>query len=297
VEDLLVYVYDAIVEDFPLPQDLTESLPHSDIKTLTRAINKLKNAGYSGHLAENGHPHYEERAGTGNLAKINEALNHFATAIAEVIPSYLNVVLNREGKRIKGAIQFMMETLIHDLHVQAVEVAGGQFSLTLPSLSELQHSFEPIRASFHMQAGFSTTSSTRQEKVGRSWEKVGEKRNWKTLFLTKTDVYDYVDKYEKRSFDAADIPAFVDIMDDCVNQILPQMEQYNGEVRGQVRGKLDESVRLVTQSQRDNLSDFRQRLNEAQAELGEEFRANQEPWETLKSTFNKLQERIEEFKI
>jgi hypothetical protein len=86
-------------------------------------------------------------------------------------------------------------------------------------------------------------------------------------------------------------------MEDCANQIAPQFDTYNEEVRGQVRGKLDESVNLVTQSQRDNLSDFRQRLEEAQAELGEDFRAHQAPWETLKSLHQDLQGRITEFKV
>lgn len=296
-ENLFEAIGDFITDDVALPQDITESTPHREVRRLNKSMSRLKKAGYCGSLAEEGNDNYEERAGTGNLAAINQALNDLAETIADVIPSYLNVILNRESKRIKNAIQAMMKLVINDLYQQAVEVAGNQLSLTPPILGEIEKSFESIEAYFEMEAGFSTHRKNRREYVGKSWEKVGEKRTLKSLFLFKRDVYDYVNKYEKRDYDTAKIPSVYDIIDGFAEQLVPQVHTYNEEVRNQVKTKLNESLTVVRESQEENLQEFKVRLEEAQKELSQKFLENQTPWKELDELCTTLLSDIDEFSV
>jgi FtsZ-binding cell division protein ZapB len=264
---------------------------------LNKALNDLKSAGYHGSLADQGNAHYEERSGTGFLPKLNMALNQLSSVVAKVLPNLINITLNRESKRIIGAISFMVEVITKRLHEQALSVIDGRLPLSPPQLQELNHDLKPITAHFQMSGGFSTSSQSRNEKVGTSYEKVGEKRTWYTLFIGKKDVYDYVDKYEQRSYDNASIPSIYDVADGWVHQIEGALSEYSREIQKRVETKLNESYANVVTSQQQSFSEFKQRLEEASHELDQTFRDNISPWEDLKAQHSNLQERVRAFTV
>lgn len=183
------------------------------------------------------------------------------------------------------------------LHEQASSMVGDRLPLSVPQLHQLKDDFKPIEAHIQMEGGFSTRSKSRKEKVGRSWEKVGEKRTWYTLFIGKKDVYDYVDKYEKRRYDNADIPSIYSVVEGWLSQIEGALHGYSAELQGRVKQKLDDSYEGVVTSQRQSFSEFKQRLEEAASELDASFRENVAPWEQLKLRHDELYARIKELSV
>ena len=297
VERVIDSVLSNLIENAPFSQELLDMLPSHDIHLLNKSLEELKQVGYKGDFAKSGRNNYEEAAGRGYLARLNSALNQLSVSVAQVLPRYINANLNRESKRLISSINFMTEVIMTRLHERALGVVGDRLPLTSPHLHALNHDFKPITAHIQMSAGFSTTSTSRREHTGRSWEKVGTKRTWYTLWLGSKDVYDYVDKYEQRSYDNANIPSIYQVADGWLSQIEVQLRGYSEEIQGRVKEKLDESYAGVVTAQQQSIVDFKQRLEEASAELDQSFRDNIAPWNQLKTRLDEIKARVTNFSV
>lgn len=218
IEMFLASIHETIISQKAHPEaHLINLLPLKQQEALVDALKQLHRSGYGTYASDGGYLNATTHDQKEQLKAINQALNELGAVLASTMKGVLDRSAEQEAARIQDALQILLVGYANHLTNIAQTIAPDLTGLTVTP-SQVIRIKQKLVLNFLFTAGFPIYRKQLREQTGSRQVKVGKKRAWYTLWITRRDVYETQPVYEMRTYEQAVVPSITDVFCGFIDQ-------------------------------------------------------------------------------